>query len=139
MKHINSHCITHHQQFYVVFIYEKKNYNTNKMSKNSINKNKTTQILQILAADKQRKQDLKFLDEQAAERELERDEFTKEIEQLKSQLREKDKERHTYERIAKEVRFDKHQFFISSINLNTSTRKFKINGIARSVQPVNMF
>jgi hypothetical protein len=43
------------------------------------------------------------LDCQAAERETERDEFVKEIEKLKLQLREKDKEKSTSERLVKEV------------------------------------
>lgn len=71
------------------------------------NKQKKQKIygpLQIDAADKQRKATLNFLDEQAAEREQERDEFTREIERLKVQLRDKDKERQMHERIAKEVR-----------------------------------
>lgn len=67
------------------------------------NTKNTNYFIQIEAADNQRKQDLKFLDEQAAERELERDEFLKEIEQLKSKIRAKDKERLTFENIAKEV------------------------------------
>lgn len=72
--------------------------------KNTNHTNKNYRPLQIDAADKQRKATLNFLDEQAAEREQERDEFTKEIERLKTQLRDKDKERQMHERIAKEVR-----------------------------------
>lgn len=44
-----------------------------------------------------------FLEEQANERELERDEFLKEIESLKLQMKEKDKEKTNYERFNKEV------------------------------------
>lgn len=60
-------------------------------------------FIQINAADKQKKATLQFLEEQAAEREQERDDFTKEIETLKMQLREKEKERNAFERACKEV------------------------------------
>lgn len=45
-----------------------------------------------------------FLEEQAIEREQERDEFVKEIQRLKTQLREKDKDKVSFERATKEVR-----------------------------------
>ncbi|XP_053954603.1 pericentrin isoform X4 [Anastrepha ludens] len=59
--------------------------------------------LQIDAADKQLKATRHFLEEQAAEREQERDEFQREIERLKAQLRDKEKERSTFENASKEV------------------------------------
>lgn len=46
---------------------------------------------QIDAADKQLKTTRKFLEDQATERELERDEFTKELEKYDFILKEKDK------------------------------------------------
>lgn len=63
-----------------------------------------TKINQIEAADKQLKATRKFLEEQAAEREHERDEFTKEIERLKVVIQNRDKERGLHERTEKEVR-----------------------------------
>ncbi|XP_055600528.1 pericentrin isoform X2 [Uranotaenia lowii] len=60
---------------------------------------------QIDAADKQLKMTRQFLDEQAVEREQERDEFVKEIEKLKVQLREKDKDKVNFERVTKEDGF----------------------------------
>lgn len=59
--------------------------------------------VQIEAADKQLKATRQFLEEQAAEREQERDEFVKEIERLKSQMRDKDKDKVIFERVTKEV------------------------------------
>uniref|UniRef100_A0A182JV81 Uncharacterized protein n=1 Tax=Anopheles christyi TaxID=43041 RepID=A0A182JV81_9DIPT len=58
--------------------------------------------LQIEAADKQLKATRQFLEDQAAEREQERDEFVKEIERLKSALREKEKDKVNFERVSKE-------------------------------------
>lgn len=58
---------------------------------------------QIEAADKQLKATRQFLEDQAAEREQERDEFVKEIERLRGAIREKDKERVNFERTTKEV------------------------------------
>lgn len=60
-------------------------------------------IYQIDAADKKLKATCEFLDEQAAEREQERDEAQKEIQYLKDQLREKEKDRASFERINDEV------------------------------------
>ncbi|XP_063695962.1 A-kinase anchor protein 9 isoform X2 [Culicoides brevitarsis] len=57
---------------------------------------------QIEAADKQLRATRKFLEEQAAEREHERDEFTKEIERLKTVIQNRDKERGVHERTEKE-------------------------------------
>lgn len=45
---------------------------------------------------------------QAAEREMERDEFGKKIDKLETKLRDVDKERLKYEHIAKEVRSKVH-------------------------------
>lgn len=58
-----------------------------------------------MAAYNQRKQDLEFLEKQAAERETERDEFSKKIEKLELKLRDVDKERIKYANIVKEVCF----------------------------------
>uniref|UniRef100_A0AAG5DTB8 Pericentrin/AKAP-450 centrosomal targeting domain-containing protein n=1 Tax=Anopheles atroparvus TaxID=41427 RepID=A0AAG5DTB8_ANOAO len=58
---------------------------------------------QIEAADKQLKATRQFLEDQAAEREQERDEFVKEIDRLKCTLREKEKDKVNYERANKEL------------------------------------
>uniref|UniRef100_A0A1A9WE87 Pericentrin/AKAP-450 centrosomal targeting domain-containing protein n=1 Tax=Glossina brevipalpis TaxID=37001 RepID=A0A1A9WE87_9MUSC len=58
---------------------------------------------QIDTADKQLKATRQFLEEQAAEREQERDEFLREIENLKGQLRDKEKERSNYVNASEEV------------------------------------
>uniref|UniRef100_A0A182T422 Uncharacterized protein n=1 Tax=Anopheles maculatus TaxID=74869 RepID=A0A182T422_9DIPT len=58
---------------------------------------------QIEAADKQLKATRQFLEDQAAEREQERDEFVKEIERLKCAMREKEKDKVNYERASKEM------------------------------------
>ncbi|XP_062136622.1 pericentrin isoform X7 [Drosophila sulfurigaster albostrigata] len=57
---------------------------------------------QIDTADKQLKATRLFLEEQAAEREQEREEFQREIEQLKMQLREKEKERSSFANASEE-------------------------------------
>lgn len=54
-------------------------------------------------ADKQLKANRKFMEEQAAEREHERDEFSKELEKLKIFLKEKDKDKTSHENYEKEV------------------------------------
>ncbi|EDW19719.2 pericentrin isoform X2 [Drosophila mojavensis] len=59
---------------------------------------------QIDTADKQLKATRQFLEEQAAEREQERDEFHREIERLKVQLREKEKERSSFANASEELR-----------------------------------
>ncbi|XP_055533629.1 A-kinase anchor protein 9 isoform X3 [Wyeomyia smithii] len=64
---------------------------------------------QIEAADKQLKATRLFLEEQAAEREQERDEFVKEIERLKSQMRDKDKDKVILERVTKELEATEQQ------------------------------
>uniref|UniRef100_A0A1B0GCZ9 Pericentrin/AKAP-450 centrosomal targeting domain-containing protein n=1 Tax=Glossina morsitans morsitans TaxID=37546 RepID=A0A1B0GCZ9_GLOMM len=58
---------------------------------------------QIDTADKQLKATRQFLEEQAAEREQERDEFLCEIENIKGQLRDKEKERSNYVNASEEV------------------------------------
>ncbi|XP_035892556.1 pericentrin isoform X2 [Anopheles stephensi] len=58
---------------------------------------------QIEAADKQLKATRQFLEDQAAEREQERDEFVKEIERLKGAMREKEKDKVNFERASKEL------------------------------------
>lgn len=60
-------------------------------------------MTQIEAADKQLKSTRQFLEEQAIEREHERDEFSKEIERLKGDLRDKDKGKSSHELLMKEV------------------------------------
>ncbi|XP_049819038.1 centromere-associated protein E-like isoform X3 [Aethina tumida] len=57
----------------------------------------------IDAADKKYRQTRQFLDEQANEREIERDEAQKRIELLQEQLKERDRDRTTCERITTEV------------------------------------
>ncbi|XP_060659559.1 golgin subfamily A member 4 isoform X7 [Drosophila nasuta] len=57
---------------------------------------------QIDTADKQLKATRLFLEEQAAEREQEREEFQREIERLKIQLREKEKERSSFANASEE-------------------------------------
>lgn len=72
----------------------------------------TYNFTQIDAADKQLRATRQFLEEQAAEREQERDDFTKEIEKLKSLIRDKEKDKSSFERVSKEVS-NSNQFFIS--------------------------
>lgn len=59
---------------------------------------------QIEAADKQLKATRQFLEDQAAEREQERDEFGKEIEKLRVIVKEKDKDKTSQGSLEKEVR-----------------------------------
>jgi hypothetical protein len=61
--------------------------------------------LQVEVADKQLRAKHLFLEEQAAEREQERDDFLQEIAKLQAQVREQDHERIERERLAKEVSF----------------------------------
>lgn len=56
-------------------------------------------------ADKQLKANRKFMEEQAAEREHERDDFSKELQKLKIFLKEKDKDKTSHENYEKEVIF----------------------------------
>lgn len=58
---------------------------------------------QIEAADKQLKATRQFLEDQAAEREQERDEFSKEIEKLRVIVKEKDKDITSQDNQKKEV------------------------------------
>lgn len=60
-------------------------------------------FVQIDAADKKLRATCEFLEVQATEREQERDEAQKEIETLQEQLRDREKDRASCERIAKEV------------------------------------
>ncbi|XP_055692681.1 pericentrin isoform X3 [Lutzomyia longipalpis] len=78
---------------------------------------------QINAADKQLRATRQFLEEQAAEREVERDEFTREIEKLTGQLRERDKERSTHDRLVKEVESLENQLREMSMLLNECEEK----------------
>lgn len=59
---------------------------------------------QIEAADKQLRATRQFLEDQAAEREQERDEFSKEIETLRATIKEKDKDKTSQETYQKEVK-----------------------------------
>lgn len=59
---------------------------------------------QIEAADKQLKATRQFLEDQAAEREQERDEFSKEIDKLRILVKDKDKDKSSQESMVKEVR-----------------------------------
>lgn len=59
---------------------------------------------QIEAADKQLKATRQFLEDQAAEREQERDEFSKEIEKLRVIVKEKDKDKTSQDIQQKEVK-----------------------------------
>jgi DNA-binding winged helix-turn-helix (wHTH) protein len=59
---------------------------------------------QLEVADKQIKSNMRFLDEQAAERDQERDDYTKEIEHLRTVLREKgEKDKTSIENYEKKV------------------------------------
>ena len=60
-------------------------------------------MVQVDVADKQLRATRQFLEEQAAEREQERDDFLKEISKLQEQFRERDRERSEHEQLAKEV------------------------------------
>ncbi|CAH1963292.1 unnamed protein product [Acanthoscelides obtectus] len=60
-------------------------------------------ILQIEAADKKYKTTQKFLEDQAIEREQERDEAQKKIEMLMEQLKEKERDKMNYERVISEI------------------------------------
>jgi hypothetical protein len=67
-------------------------------------------------ADKQLRATNLFLEEQAAEREQERDDFLQEIAKLQEQVREQDHERTERERLAKEVSFSFLQFAFASFH-----------------------
>lgn len=60
-----------------------------------------------------------FLEDQAAEREQERDEFSKEIEKLRGVVKDKDKDKSSQESLTKEVR----RFLISFTNLELNAHK----------------
>nr|XP_036226737.1 golgin subfamily A member 4 isoform X3 [Bactrocera oleae] len=78
---------------------------------------------QIDAADKQLKATRHFLEDQAAEREQERDEFQREIENLKAQLRDKEKERNVFENASKEAEQLETQIRELTQRLNESNAK----------------
>ncbi|XP_049315255.1 pericentrin isoform X6 [Bactrocera dorsalis] len=78
---------------------------------------------QIDAADKQLKATRHFLEEQAAEREQERDEFQREIERLKALLRDKEKERNVFENASKETEQLEAQIRELTQRLNESIAK----------------
>ncbi|XP_061388660.1 A-kinase anchor protein 9, partial [Musca vetustissima] len=78
---------------------------------------------QIDTADKQLKATRQFLEEQAIEREQERDEFLKEIDNLKAQLRDKEKERSSYANASEEVEHLENQIRDLSQQLQDSNAK----------------
>jgi hypothetical protein len=73
--------------------------------------------MQVEVADKQLRSTHQFLEEQAAEREQERDDFLQEIAKLREQVREQDHERTERERLAKEVSFSFFFFFFGLLLL----------------------
>ncbi|KAH8364419.1 hypothetical protein KR084_006832 [Drosophila pseudotakahashii] len=78
---------------------------------------------QIDTADKQLKDTRRFLEDQAAEREQERDEFQREIERLKAQLREKEKEHSSYANASEEYAQLEGQFREINHQLSESNAK----------------
>lgn len=73
---------------------------------------------QIEAADKQLKSTRQFLEEQAIEREHERDDFAREIDRLKGELRDRDKGKSSHELLKKEVRVQNDERLVEAINRN---------------------
>ena len=67
-------------------------------------------------ADKQLRATNLFLEEQAAEREQERDDFLQEIAKLQEQVREQDHERTERDRLSKEVSFSFLWFAFASFH-----------------------
>ncbi|KQS43983.1 pericentrin isoform X8 [Drosophila erecta] len=78
---------------------------------------------QIDTADKQLKDTRRFLEDQAAEREQERDEFQREIERLKAQLRDKEKEHSSYANASEEYAQLESQFREVNQQLSESNAK----------------
>nr|XP_036671686.1 pericentrin isoform X2 [Drosophila suzukii] len=78
---------------------------------------------QIDTADKQLKDTRRFLEDQAAEREQERDEFQREIERLKAQLRDKEKEHSSYANASEEYAQLEAQFREVNHQLSESNAK----------------
>ncbi|XP_033161766.1 pericentrin isoform X6 [Drosophila mauritiana] len=78
---------------------------------------------QIDTADKQLKDTRRFLEDQAAEREQERDEFQREIERLKAQLRDKEKEHSSYANASEEYAQLESQFKEVNKQLSESNAK----------------
>lgn len=60
-------------------------------------------LQQVAAADKQLRATRKFLEEQAAEREVERDDYTNEIKRLTEVLRVRERDKSLQERMNEEV------------------------------------
>lgn len=79
---------------------------------------------QIAAADKQLKSTRQFLEEQAAERELERDEFVREIQRLTDALKVKERDSSLQDRMSLEV-----SPFIKSVNSFLTPRMLHINNL----------
>ncbi|CAD1471579.1 unnamed protein product [Heterotrigona itama] len=81
---------------------------------------------QIEAADKQLKATRRFLDEQASERETERDEAAKQIHVLQEQLKEREREKERDQRITSEVEVLESQMReMSSLMSDTEAKKFE--------------
>ncbi|XP_030244475.1 pericentrin isoform X3 [Drosophila navojoa] len=78
---------------------------------------------QIDTADKQLKATRQFLEEQAAEREQERDEFHREIERLRAQLRAKEKERSSFANASEEYAILETQLREANQQLSDSNDK----------------
>ncbi|XP_022211340.2 pericentrin isoform X3 [Drosophila obscura] len=78
---------------------------------------------QIDTADKQLKDTRRFLEDQAAEREQERDEFQREIERLKAQLRDKEKECSSYANASEEYAQLEGQLRAVNLQLSQSNAK----------------
>ncbi|XP_014764472.2 A-kinase anchor protein 9 isoform X3 [Drosophila ananassae] len=78
---------------------------------------------QIDTADKQLKDTRRFLEDQAAEREQERDEFQREIERLKAQLRDKEKEHSSYANASEE--YAQLEVQLREVNLQLSESNAK--------------
>lgn len=80
---------------------------------------------QVEVADKKYRQTCRFLEEQAQDRELERDESQRQIEQLQSQLRDNKRDRDQFAAISEEVDHLENQLKEAVKNLNARETKFK--------------
>nr|CAI5846451.1 unnamed protein product [Callosobruchus analis] len=82
-------------------------------------------ILQIEVADKKYKTTQKFLEDQAIEREQERDEAQKKIEALVEQLKERERDKMNYERVTAEVERLEAQYQELTSALTDQVQKYK--------------
>lgn len=85
---------------------------------------KNCYFVQIEAADKQLRATRRFLDEQAREREMERDEEEKQIHFLQEQLKEREREKERDMRISSEVKHCFkffHFFYVKNFLLHLQT------------------